>query len=103
MIVIDKEELFKEALQLGFNLFTGAGFSTLPSPEGKCLPHAADLAKEICEKFNINENFANDLEKLSGILNTRSKQQFQDYLRKKFTINLLTIFANSSLTSSHNT
>lgn len=87
MIVIDKEELFKEALQLGFNLFTGAGFSTLPSPEGKCLPHAADLAKEICEKFNINEKFANDLEKLSGILNTRSKQQFQDYLRKKFTIN----------------
>lgn len=86
MFAIDKEELFKEALQNGFNLFTGAGFSTLPSPEGKCLPHAADLAKEICEKFSIDERFSNDLEKLSGILNTRSKQQFQEYLRTKYTV-----------------
>lgn len=43
-VEIQFEEIFFEKLNYGINLFTGAGFSVLPSPDGKCLPISAELA-----------------------------------------------------------
>lgn len=86
MVMIDNRNLFFEKLRMGINLFTGAGFSALPSDSGNNLPIAQDLAVELCEKFSVNAAYAKDLEKLSSILKRNCKKEFQDYLRKKYTI-----------------
>lgn len=83
---IDCVEMFKVALQTGINLFTGAGFSILPDANGKVLPASNDLCNEICERFSINPKYKDDLEKLSNILKIRCKDEFQAYLREKFTV-----------------
>lgn len=83
---IDCVEMFKAALQRGINLFTGAGFSTLPDPDGKCLPDATQLCEDICDRFSINPKYKSDLEQLSNILSIRYRDEFQIYLREKFTV-----------------
>lgn len=83
---IDCVEMFKVALQKGINLFTGAGFSILPDADGNILPTANDLCEEICERFSINPNYKDDLEKLSNIVKIRYKDEFQAYLREKFKV-----------------
>ena len=85
-IQIDKIEMFKEALSTGINLFTGAGFSKLPDATGNTLPDASELCGEICHNFSISATYANDLERLSNIVNLRAKTKFQEYLRKKYTV-----------------
>lgn len=85
-IQIDKIEMFKEALSTGINLFTGAGFSKLPDATGNTLPDASELCGEICHNFSISATYTNDLERLSNIVNLRAKTQFQEYLRKKYTV-----------------
>ena len=83
---IDCAEMFKVALQNGINLFTGAGFSTLPDPDGKRLPVASELCKDICIRFSIDPKYKENLEQLSNIVNLRYKDEFQMYLREKFTV-----------------
>lgn len=85
-ILIDKPLLFKEALKTGINLFTGAGFSKLPDLFDSQLPDASDLCEEICDKFSISKAYSTDLERLSNIVNQRAKQQFQKYLREKYSV-----------------
>lgn len=53
---IDCVEMFKAALQRRINLFTGAGFSALPDPDGKCLPDATQLCEDICDRFQLIQN-----------------------------------------------
>lgn len=86
-IKIDHPHMFKEKIQTGINLFTGAGFSKLPDLEGNSLPDAQDLCQEICLTFGVNTSFASDLERLANIVNIRAKQQLQEYLREKYTVN----------------
>lgn len=86
MIKIDYENLFVQKLHSGINIFAGAGFSKLESPSGKNLPDAAELCTEICDKFQIPASVGLDLEKISTIVNLRAKQQFQTYLREKYTV-----------------
>jgi len=83
---IDCVEMFKVALQKGINLFTGAGFSTLPDADGNILLTSDKLCGEICERFSIDPKYKNDLENLSNIVNIRYKEDFQAYLREKFTV-----------------
>lgn len=83
---IDNPFLFREMLTKGINLFTGAGFSVLEAPDGRVLPDAASLCEEICERFSIKKSYSTNLERLSNIVNTRAKQQFQEYLREKYTV-----------------
>ena len=83
---IDKPNMFREMIRTGINLFTGAGFSKLPDINGKSLPDASELCQEICDIFSIPSQYATDLEKVSNIVNLRAKQQFQDYLRGKYTV-----------------
>lgn len=85
-ITIDKPFLFKEALKTKINLFTGAGFSKLPDSFGNVLPDALDLCEEICARFSISSTYDTDLERLSNILNLRVKDDFQKYLRAKYTV-----------------
>lgn len=85
-INIDCVEIFKVALQNGINLFTGAGFSTLPAPDGSTLPDAEKLCEDICEHFSIDPKYKDDLEQLSNIVSIRYGDDFQEYLRKKFTV-----------------
>ena len=85
-VIIDKPAMLKEKLQNGINLFTGAGFSKLPDLDGRVLPDAADLCDEICKQFSLSSTYDNNLEKISNIVNRRAKQQFQDYLREKYTV-----------------
>jgi hypothetical protein len=82
-ISIDNHKLFKENLSNGINIFTGAGFSCLPSPTCNVLPTASDLCNELCDIFNLPKTFGDDLESLSSLA---PKQQLQDYLRKRFTV-----------------
>lgn len=83
---IDCVEIFKVALQKGINLFTGAGFSSLPAPDGTTLPDASELCKDICKHFSIDPKYKDDLEQLSNIVSIRYGDEFQIYLRKKFTV-----------------
>ena len=83
---IDQPNMFKEKLHNGINLFTGAGFSKLPNSDGYVLPDARSLCEEICELFSLESNYDNDLEKVSNVVNRRAKQQFQEFLRKKYTV-----------------
>ncbi|MBR2293515.1 MAG: SIR2 family protein [Clostridia bacterium] len=84
--IIDYENLFIETLKNGINLFTGAGFSKLPDKDGNILPDATALSSEICKMFNISESFSCDLERVSNIASTRSKDLFQSFLREKYTV-----------------
>lgn len=84
---IDNRNLFFDYLKTGINLFTGAGFSKLESPDGKILPDASELCEEICQRFSISSTYSNDLEKLSSILKRNCKDEFQKYLRERFTVN----------------
>lgn len=84
MVDIDNRALFFEKLETGINLFLGAGFSVLGSPQGYKLPVASELCEEICKAFTINKAYSNDLEKLSSILKRNNKKQFQDYLRARY-------------------
>ncbi len=81
-ILIDREALFKEKMKTGINLFTGSGFSVLPY-NGVTLPTGSALCKEVCTRFEISENYENDLETISALA---PKQGLQEYLRDKFTV-----------------
>lgn len=83
---IDNRNIFFDNLKRGINLFTGAGFSKLVSPDGKRLPDASELCEEICQRFSISPAYSNDLERLSSILKRNCKDEFQKYLRERFTV-----------------
>lgn len=86
-MVIDNRNIFFDNLKRGINIFTGAGFSKLVSPDGKRLPDASELCVEICQRFSISPAYSNDLERLSSILKRNCKDEFQKYLRERFTVN----------------
>ena len=86
MVTIDNRNIFFDKLKSGVNLFIGSGFSVLESPMGSRLPLANDLCKEICEHFSLEKKYSKDLEKLSSILKRNCKEQFYEYLRKKYKV-----------------
>ena len=102
-VKIDKRNMFLDSLRKGINLFTGAGFSKLPAPDGKKLPDAKDLCDEICKKFNISPLYKEDLEKISSVLKRNCNSQFQEYLRAKFTVNTYNPLYNSAFSSNFDT
>lgn len=84
-IEIAREDLFKEKLLSGINLFTGAGFSCLPDEDGKSLPTVNELCPEICEKFGLPyDTFGNDLEAICALADG---DELDDFLRQKFQVN----------------
>ena len=84
MIKIEKMNLFKDRLISGINLFTGAGFSTLPDKSNKSLPTADELKLEVIEKFNLKNIDKNqDLEYVSEFC---PSAEYQKFLRSRFTV-----------------
>lgn len=83
---IEYEELFKQKLTNGINLFTGAGFSVLPDTENVKLPDSQQLCEEIYKSFKIDFSYGNDLESLSTIVEATASQRYQAFLRKRFTV-----------------
>ncbi len=81
-IKIENEEVLKNALICGINLFTGAGFSILPDKEGKKLPLGPQYAEELKTKFGITIP-GNNLDQIANIMNGDS---LQDYTRKRFNV-----------------
>ncbi len=85
MIKIDNRNIFFEKLKTGINLFTGAGFSVLESPAGKKLPPAHELADDLRKFFQLPSTYT-DLEMISAILKRNCKDEFQKYLKEKYTV-----------------
>lgn len=84
-IEIAREDLFKEKLLSGINLFTGAGFSCLPDEDGNSLPTVSELCPEICKRFGLSyETFGNDLEAICALADG---DELDDFLRQKFQVN----------------
>lgn len=87
-VEIQFEEIFFEKLNYGINLFTGAGFSVLPSPDGKRLPISAELARDICYNFNLPSTLAEnlDLEMVSTMARQKDSYGFDKFLREAYRV-----------------
>jgi SIR2-like domain len=86
-LVIENEHLFRDALSRGINLFLGAGFSGLAvDKNNKTLPIGGELQAELVEHFKRSDLNALPLPKLSFILYKEAKEEFYDYLTRRFTI-----------------
>ena len=82
---IELKDLFLKKLESGINLFTGAGFSVLPNLKGEFLPTADQLCDEIQKEFGLSDEIVNDHD-LPYISEFCSEQEYQDFLRKRFTV-----------------
>lgn len=83
---IQYEEIFFDKVKAGINLFTGAGFSVLPNPDGKHLPVAKDLAKKICDEFLLPSTLASDLELVSMRARKKDARRFDQFLRESYRV-----------------
>ena len=82
---ITNQNYFEHALASGFNLFIGAGFSTLAKDKcGRCLPLGNALRDELAEMFNKPRTFS--LSQLSTIIESIDKSRFYQYLTDRFTV-----------------
>lgn len=82
---IENENTFKQALENGISLYTGAGFSVLASDsEGKDLPVGNALKDELIENFELSNLVSLELSKLSTILESTRSLEFEKYLRSRF-------------------
>ncbi len=81
---IDLEETFKQGLKNGINLFLGAGFSIdCLNIDNEKIPLGAELAQELSEKFKTPKL---DLTRVTSIIESKSKEELNDFLRRKFSI-----------------
>jgi len=84
-IVIEHENSFQKILGDGFNLFVGAGFSTLAKDKtGKNLPIGRQLKEELIQEFRKEQYAGLDLPKLAKILESTQREAFQSFLCKRF-------------------
>jgi hypothetical protein len=84
-IEIEAENTLLSAFSKGINFFLGAGFSILAKDcEGQNLPMSDQLVEELKVKFNKNIDL--DLSHLSTILERVNKDEFYNYLRKRFRV-----------------
>jgi len=82
---ITNEYSLKNALHDGVNLFVGSGFSTESwDANNNNLPVGNNLAKELADKFNKNNNYT--LAQLSSILTATAKRDFYQFLIDRFSV-----------------
>ena len=82
---IENENTFSAALKSQFNLFVGAGFSSLATDsDGNQLPTGAQLSKELTDLFDLHHNLG--LTQIATILNSSKKAEFREYLKSRFTV-----------------
>ena len=84
-MIIENENTFLAALNNRFNLFVGAGFSSLATDdEGNQLPTGSQLGKELTQLFGLHPNLG--LPQIATILNSSKKAEFRAYLKSRFTV-----------------
>ncbi len=81
---INNENVFLERLKTGINLFTGAGFSVLPSASGIRLPSGKELCREIITHFNLKD--MSDSYELDYVSEFCPESEYQNYLRDRFKV-----------------
>src|SRR5258706_3454579 len=87
MPTIQNEYNFRTALEDGFNLFLGPGFSKLAQDQrGKMLPLSQELALELVEVFSLPRSLATDLTQVVTILDASRSDTLKDYLTSRFTV-----------------
>ncbi|PVD49995.1 hypothetical protein DC498_21990 [Terrimonas sp.] len=102
---IDLEEIFRQGLQNGLNLFLGAGFSIdCLNVDNEKIPLGGELAIELAEKFKTPKL---DLTRVTSIIESKNKEELNDFLRRKFSIgnfdNVYKSIENLSLKSIYTT
>ena len=84
-MIIENENTFLANFRTGFNLFLGAGFSTLATDRrGRPLPVGAQLRSEIMQTFNLHPNL--ELAPMAKILNVTKEAEFRSFLTDRFTV-----------------
>lgn len=81
---IELEDLFIQKLKDGINLFTGAGFSVLPSKTGEKLPTGNELCDVLRKKYLMND--IPDDQGLAYVSEFCPEQEYQNYLRSRLTV-----------------
>ena len=82
---IENENTFLAALNDGFNLFLGSGFSALATDgQGRRLPTGSQLCDELVDVFQMPGGLP--LPQIATILNSSRKSEFQSYLKERFTV-----------------
>ena len=82
---IENENTFLAALNKGFNLFVGSGFSTLANDQqGQQLPIGSQLCDELIKNFNTPDSL--NLAQIATILKASHRAEFQSYLEKRFRV-----------------
>ena len=82
---IENEHTFLAAVNGGFNVFVGSGFSTLATDmEGRQLPTGSQLCDELIEYFDLHSGLT--LAQVATILNSSRKAEFQSILKERFTV-----------------
>lgn len=82
----DSEERFMKRLTSGLNIFTGAGFSVeAQNADGEKFPIGQGLLDELKEMFPQIQTFP-ELSKASTVLEATCKEEFYDFLSKRFKV-----------------
>ena len=76
--------VFLERLKTGINLFTGAGFSLLPSDSGITLPSGKEFCREIITHFNLKD--ISESYELDYVSEFCPEIEYQNYLRNRFKV-----------------
>ena len=81
---IELKNLLLDKLKTGISIFSGAGFSILPAPNGTRLPTGAELCVEIQKEFGLQDiPVESGLEYISEFC---PESEYQTFLRKRFTV-----------------
>lgn len=81
---VELDSLFLDKLKTGISIFSGAGFSVLPAPDGAKLPNSAELCVEIQKEFGLQDiPVERGLEYISEFC---PESEYQTFLRNRFTV-----------------
>lgn len=81
---IELEQLLKQGLQGGINLFVGAGFSLeCKNLDGAKLPIGNELANELADRFQTPKL---ELSRVTAIIENKNRDELHDFLRRKYSV-----------------
>lgn len=84
---VENENLFRNALGGGINLFLGAGFSLLAKDNnGVALPLGSQLATELVREFSLTDADALSLPQICTIIEHSKKERLRSYLESRLTV-----------------
>jgi hypothetical protein len=87
MLSIQNEELFKQSLNNGVNLLTGAGFSVLAKNRmDEMLPLVPSLIGKICNEFDYSKYSSKSLSWISKQIKRKNDKGFNQFLKKMYTV-----------------